>query len=161
MKFCYPCRKLKYPRFYHCKYCSTCVFKLDHHCFFINNCVGSHNLGSFIQMLFYVSLCLLVSIIHHLYWIVLDISYKIKTKGDSKGTPPNISLNVITYIHFFFNIGIFVSTSLLCCFQWYLAYHNLSSLEYRNILMKSQTPFKQSFKETVKGNWYINIFPTV
>lgn len=40
MKICKKCHEIKPPRAHHCSICDTCVLKMDHHCPWINNCVG-------------------------------------------------------------------------------------------------------------------------
>jgi len=39
----------KPPRAYHCKTCKRCVFKMDHHCVWVNNCIGAKNGKFFLQ----------------------------------------------------------------------------------------------------------------
>jgi hypothetical protein len=46
----------KPPNVHHCSQCNACVRGMDHHCPWINNCVGSDNRGYFILFLA-VSLC--------------------------------------------------------------------------------------------------------
>ncbi|KAI0887785.1 zf-DHHC-domain-containing protein [Annulohypoxylon maeteangense] len=48
---CRTCGLLKPPRSKHCSVCKRCVHKMDHHCVFINNCVGYGNQHYFILLL--------------------------------------------------------------------------------------------------------------
>lgn len=48
---CRTCDLLKPPRSKHCSVCKRCVARLDHHCIFINNCVGAGNQRWFLLLL--------------------------------------------------------------------------------------------------------------
>ena len=58
---CPDCEVLRTPRSRHCAICNKCVERFDHHCPWINNCVGIHNHNSFLVFLW--SLTLIFSII--------------------------------------------------------------------------------------------------
>lgn len=45
-------------RGYHCDICKVCVQQYDHHCTWINNCVGKRNIGRFNFFLFFLILSL-------------------------------------------------------------------------------------------------------
>ncbi len=48
---CSVCHKSKPPRYYHCRHCSRCIYKLDHHCNFVDNCIGQHNFKVYVHFL--------------------------------------------------------------------------------------------------------------
>lgn len=56
-KFCNKCRKPKPPRAHHCHICDTCVLRQDHHCPWLNRCVGLRNHKYFILFLTHLWLC--------------------------------------------------------------------------------------------------------
>ncbi|XP_031588315.1 palmitoyltransferase ZDHHC23-B isoform X2 [Oreochromis aureus] len=49
--WCQACRAVRPPRAGHCRICGVCVLRLDHHCVWINSCVGQANHRSFLLTL--------------------------------------------------------------------------------------------------------------
>ena len=47
-EMCPDCEVLRTPRSKHCAICNRCVDRFDHHCPWINNCVGIGNHNSFL-----------------------------------------------------------------------------------------------------------------
>lgn len=60
---CTRCETYRPPRAHHCRICRRCVRRMDHHCPWINNCVGEYNQKYFIQFLIYVGLASLYAIV--------------------------------------------------------------------------------------------------
>ncbi|KAG8228022.1 hypothetical protein J437_LFUL003657 [Ladona fulva] len=55
LQFCGVCEGFKAPRAHHCRKCGRCVLKMDHHCPWINNCVGHRNHAHFAAFLLFAT----------------------------------------------------------------------------------------------------------
>lgn len=51
VKTCTVCRLPKPPRFYHCRSCERCSYRMDHHCDWVGNCISATNLYLYVQLL--------------------------------------------------------------------------------------------------------------
>ncbi len=60
--FCFYCKVIKSMRTFHCQVCGKCVEKFDHHCVYINNCLGYRNHKYFFLFLLSMLLYIVISI---------------------------------------------------------------------------------------------------
>ncbi|PAV57345.1 hypothetical protein WR25_13739 [Diploscapter pachys] len=81
LQWCTVCEGYKAPRSHHCSKCGRCCLKMDHHCPWVNNCVGHRNQGYFIRFLFYAicgclhAFCMQISLLYVIFfgkWLVSD-----------------------------------------------------------------------------------------
>jgi len=63
LRVCKKCKAYRPPKSYHCRICQKCIYKMHHHCPWINNCVGQVNQKFFIQFLFYLLLICVYTIV--------------------------------------------------------------------------------------------------
>ncbi|KAJ2699790.1 Eukaryotic peptide chain release factor GTP-binding subunit [Coemansia sp. IMI 209128] len=56
LKYCDTCRIYRPPRASHCRSCDNCVENEDHHCIWLNNCIGRRNYRYFYSLLFSVTM---------------------------------------------------------------------------------------------------------
>ncbi|KAG0080112.1 palmitoyltransferase for Vac8p [Linnemannia elongata] len=55
-RWCDLCQIVKPDRCHHCKECDQCVLRMDHHCPWVNSCIGYNNLKFFYLFILYASL---------------------------------------------------------------------------------------------------------
>lgn len=70
IKYCKTCRNWRMPRTFHCSYCDQCINIHDHHCVWINNCVGERNYRYFFNFILFstfLGFYLITVSFYHLY----------------------------------------------------------------------------------------------
>lgn len=60
-RICDKCSEYKPPRTHHCRSCRTCILRMDHHCSWINNCVGHRNYKAFFVLILYATVASIYS----------------------------------------------------------------------------------------------------
>jgi len=73
---CPDCKLIRTPRSRHCNICNRCVERFDHHCPWINNCIGTWNHGYFLTFILFL----------YVYLILIIIFCTIKFESDTMAT---------------------------------------------------------------------------
>ena len=88
-RYCLMCNVFKPLRCHHRSMCNRCVLNMDHHCPWINSCIGFYNRKFFIQMVFYLIITIFSTIIANsfsTYYLIKDIIVNKKFEFNLKFT---------------------------------------------------------------------------
>ncbi|KAJ2496993.1 Eukaryotic peptide chain release factor GTP-binding subunit [Coemansia sp. RSA 1972] len=74
LKYCTTCRIYRPPRASHCRSCDNCVEHEDHHCIWLNNCIGRRNYRYFYSFLFSITAVALYIMAFCLVYLIKPIN---------------------------------------------------------------------------------------
>ena len=81
---CNTCNIIRPPKTSHCVICDNCIMDMDHHCFYISNCIGIRNRKYFLLFLFFGFLLSILCIITSFYQIIFTLFIKNEYKNLNK-----------------------------------------------------------------------------
>ncbi|KAI8376612.1 DHHC palmitoyltransferase-domain-containing protein [Choanephora cucurbitarum] len=114
-RFCKTCDNHKPPRAHHCSSCHRCVLKMDHHCPWVNNCVGFANYGHFFRLIIYVD----ISIVYLFVLLCYRLAYMIRDIHHAQQYPHLteivfLSINMLLVTIVMIGVGILTGYHLYC-----------------------------------------------
>ncbi|XP_077232775.1 putative protein S-acyltransferase 16 isoform X2 [Tasmannia lanceolata] len=83
LRYCQKCSHYKPPRAHHCRVCRRCVLRMDHHCVWINNCVGHANYKVFFVFVLYAVIACIYSMVLLVGSAAYDVHKDELQSGDS------------------------------------------------------------------------------
>ncbi|XP_066496054.1 palmitoyltransferase ZDHHC15 [Tiliqua scincoides] len=135
IRFCDRCQLIKPDRCHHCSVCAMCVLKMDHHCPWVNNCIGFSNYKFFLLFLAY-------SLLYCLYIAATVFKYFIKYWTEELNNSRS-KFHILFLL--FVAIMFFVSLMFLFGYHCWLVSRNRSTLEAFSAPVFQSGPDKNGF----------------
>ncbi|XP_039028691.1 probable protein S-acyltransferase 16 isoform X2 [Hibiscus syriacus] len=121
LRYCQKCSHFKPPRAHHCRICKMCILRMDHHCVWINNCVGHANYKAFFVFVVYAITACFYSL------VLLFGSLNSDSQIDEQQRD---SLRIVYVISGLFLLPLSVALSVLLGWHIYLILQNKTTIEY-------------------------------
>jgi palmitoyltransferase len=125
------CNVFKPERCHHCSACNRCVLNMDHHCPWINNCVGFWNRKYFMLLLVYVILTTYFIFLSTVYDFIMTIKWEVDTYYYSKSDHDQTILmkNMLIQVSFLVNCLIGTLITFFAKFHVWLVRNNKTTIE--------------------------------
>jgi palmitoyltransferase len=138
--FCKHCKEIKPLRAHHCSICQKCHLRMDHHCPWVNNCIGLSNFRYFVLFIFYLWVICIFNTILSVYPF-----FSLK-RFDSN--------NELSFVSVIGMCGIFI-TSFFNIWYWSMVINNKTSIEFWSGRLRSSNWTIKSYSlKTIKENLY-------
>ncbi|CAK9237059.1 unnamed protein product [Sphagnum troendelagicum] len=124
LRYCQKCGHYKPPRAHHCRVCRRCVLRMDHHCVWINNCVGHNNYKVFFLFVLYLVAASLQSLVNSSLDSKVDLLLNVLI-APAKRWLKNSSVICTIVV-----LAALVTVGLLLAWHVYLLLHNKTTIEY-------------------------------
>jgi len=112
MRWCRRCNHWKPDRAHHCRVCDRCIFRMDHYCPWVNNCVGFNNQRMFILFLIYIALLSIMSLLLLVYEVFFYFTSTAWETNIESAVDPTANILLWQRYVFSTNLSIFVSIGL-------------------------------------------------
>lgn len=147
-KWCDTCRLYRPLRARHCRDCDNCVHRFDHHCPWIDNCIGARNHRYFI--LFIASTAILASLV---FFSILWVVYLDDVSGTLEGYFEAMFTEGHRYFVLVVSMGTAVVLSNLTLYHIHLVGRNLTTAEHMKGDFPNGNPFSFGFKSNCLSFW--------
>ncbi|XAR54461.1 Protein S-acyltransferase [Bertholletia excelsa] len=122
-KRCDKCSVYKPPRTHHCRSCRRCILRMDHHCIWINNCVGLRNYKAFFVLVAYTTMA-------SIYSSVIIVSCAVRKEWNPWKAHETLLLKLFYILSGVVVVGLSMTLGTLFCWHVYLVVHNMTTIEH-------------------------------
>ncbi|KAA1126441.1 Eukaryotic peptide chain release factor GTP-binding subunit [Puccinia graminis f. sp. tritici] len=150
-KWCSTCESYRPPRSSHCRMCDCCIDGIDHHCSYLNNCIGSRNYRSFFTFLMTSVMSLMMIIGCSIWKLFFELDRQQQDPNGGEGSNnsqailDNLQRNPISIAILLLSFLLLLPISALLGYHMFLTFNGLTTVEY----IKTQTT-KRVLKENKK-----------
>ena len=138
--YCKYCKEIKPLRSHHCSICKVCHLRMDHHCPWVNNCIGLSNFRYFVLFLFYLWLICIFNTILTIYPF-----FSLKRFDHN---------NELSFVSIIGMCGIVIST-FFNLWYWLMIINNKTSIEFWSSRLNQKNWIIRSYSmRTIKENLY-------
>ena len=118
-RMCGICNAPKPPRTHHCSTCRQCFLKMDHHCVWLDNCVGHKNYKFFFCLLFWATfMC------GFIFGATLEVLIQQLVYSQLEG------VSVVWLVMTVFSFALGLSTFMLLFYHTYLISNGMTTIEH-------------------------------
>ena len=151
---CINCFSIRPINSHHCTVCHKCFIEHDHHCPWVNNCIGLFNKKSFILFLVY-------SFIEVIYSLFLFFYYSLyKNIKQFKDNPQFLFLDVFAMI---FGLILAIVSVMLLSDQYDTIKSNCTQVDFKKGILLEKSFFKDQYQIVFGGiysyKWFLPFYP--
>ena len=151
---CINCFAVRPINTHHCSVCHKCVIEQDHHCPWVNNCIGLFNKKIFILFLFYGSIEVIYSVLLFFYYQLY------KNINQFKNEPFLIVLDIFALI---FGLILAIVSLMLLWDQYDTIIHSITQCDFKEGLLLEKSTVRQQINLIFGGNfsfrWFLPFYP--
>ncbi|XP_057767390.1 probable protein S-acyltransferase 1 [Salvia miltiorrhiza] len=141
VKYCDTCLLYRPPRASHCSTCNNCIQRFDHHCPWLNQCIGARNYATFILFITTSTILCVYVFTFSLVNLLKESGWAWRVLSDDMML---VSLIIYSFIAVWFVGGLSV-------FHYYLIFTNQTTYEnFRSIYGKRENPYNLGVMKNLK-----------
>lgn len=152
LKYCDTCQLYRPPRASHCRQCDNCVEMEDHHCIWLNNCIGRRNYRSFFVFVVVATIMCLYAFAFSFVHV-----YYLYNQSDPKSFVDALANAPLSFVVFVLCFLFMWSVGGLSAYHCWLVMRNVTTHEQLrdSVMSHHRPPNPFSFGNIAHNLWYV------